>query len=94
MGPWRVCPISSRDLAWKISQGSVGNLTLLSRWALPDFLDRFKNISPHVDKCQLSQQEESGTMNYLKKAAFDMAISPNSLLSTFCKFSEWYADKI
>ena len=37
-GTWRVCPISSRDLAWKTSQGPVGNVTLLSRWAPVDFL--------------------------------------------------------
>ena len=38
VGPLRVCPISSRDLAWKTSQGPVGNVTLLSTWALLDFL--------------------------------------------------------
>ena len=37
VGPRRVFPISSRDLPWKTSQGLVGNVTLLSRWALLDF---------------------------------------------------------
>ena len=26
VGPWKVCPISSRDIAWKTSQGPVGNV--------------------------------------------------------------------
>ena len=38
VGPWRVCPIYSRDLAWKTSKGPVGNVTLFSRWAPLDFL--------------------------------------------------------
>ena len=38
VGPWKVCPISSRNLPWKNSHGPVGSVTLLSRWAILDFL--------------------------------------------------------
>ena len=53
-GPWRVCPISNRDLAWKNSQGPVGNVTLLSGWAPLDFLVvvlvRSALTLPHLQK--------------------------------------------